>query len=229
MTYNILNGHAPFSYLSDPSCPLHSQNAGLLCVPKFKTKSAGCRILCYCALFPWRNLPADITQSDSGDVLKLLATDSFFWLFQVFYLLPSLRQVVSVSNPLYTQHVWVWSMLSCCRDYCKVSENHCISLTLCLFASWSIWTAKLCASLFLLLPISSFHARFLYWIICFAGTSFFSPGWQCPISRWFLIWIIVLKKFQSFHCLCLSLLCVHFVLIPLSLSPCICSIPSSIV
>ncbi len=64
------------SYLSDlvkPYIPIrvpHSQNIGLLCVPRLKKKSAGRRAFSYHAPFLWNNLPADIRQSDSVEAFK---------------------------------------------------------------------------------------------------------------------------------------------------------------
>uniref|UniRef100_A0A667Z0D5 Reverse transcriptase domain-containing protein n=1 Tax=Myripristis murdjan TaxID=586833 RepID=A0A667Z0D5_9TELE len=75
LTYKILNGFAP-SYLSDllkpyiPSRALRSQNAGLLCLPRIKKKSAGGRAFSYRAPLLWNNLPADVRQSESVDSFK---------------------------------------------------------------------------------------------------------------------------------------------------------------
>ncbi|XP_068191806.1 uncharacterized protein [Antennarius striatus] len=75
LTYKSLNGLAP-TYLSDlvkpytPTRALRSQNTGLLCVPRFKKKSAGQRAFSYRAPFLWNNLPINIRQSESVNVFK---------------------------------------------------------------------------------------------------------------------------------------------------------------
>ena len=71
MTYKSVHGLA-LSYMSDlisiyiPTGALRSQNAGLLMVPRFKKKAAGCRAFSYCYLF------SGITSQLTSDNLALL-------------------------------------------------------------------------------------------------------------------------------------------------------------
>ncbi len=96
VTYKIVN-----SYLSDlikpyvPYRALCSQNIGLLCVPRVKKKSAGCRAFSYRAPFLWNNLPADIRQSDSLETIKSqLKTHLFALTFDYSNAYPSIPQAL---------------------------------------------------------------------------------------------------------------------------------------
>ncbi|KAF7663696.1 hypothetical protein LDENG_00202710, partial [Lucifuga dentata] len=67
LTYKILPGPAPL-YLRNlitpyvPPCPLRSQEADLLVIPRTRTKSLGNRDFSYCAPLPWNKLPAALKE-----------------------------------------------------------------------------------------------------------------------------------------------------------------------
>ncbi|XP_062849601.1 uncharacterized protein LOC134311857, partial [Trichomycterus rosablanca] len=75
LTYKALHGLAP-QYLSElinhynPARSLHSQDAGLLIVPKIKKITAGGRAFSYKAPQLWNNLPASVRDSDTVSMFK---------------------------------------------------------------------------------------------------------------------------------------------------------------
>ena len=75
LTYKILHGLAP-SYLSglitpyNPPCTLHSQDSGLLVIPRVKKKSAGNRAFSYRSPFLWNGLPKEVREANSLNTFK---------------------------------------------------------------------------------------------------------------------------------------------------------------